>query len=82
MWASKITPGKWKLRNPTVVQTRASDVQESLKVLQFRFGKKVSFRPVVFSPGLTRYMVDGELRAESEIVSLAAMRRLKLAAIA
>jgi hypothetical protein len=45
------------------------DTQESLKILQFRFGRKVGFRPAVVRRGVRYYPIDGKLRAESEIVS-------------
>ena len=53
----------------TAVKKRALDIQESLKILQFRFGRKVGFRPLVVRRGMRYYPVDGKLRAESEIVS-------------
>ena len=55
--------------NPTHAKTRALDIQESLKILQFRFGRKVGFLPVVARRGVRYYPVDGALRPESEIVS-------------
>jgi hypothetical protein len=56
------------LRNQSA--TLSLDIQESLKILQFRYGRKVGFRPVVVPTGVRCYPVDGKLRAESEIVSL------------
>jgi hypothetical protein len=58
-----------KLRNRTTVKVRAADIQESLKILQFRFGRKVGFRPVAVRRGVRYYPVEGKLRTESEIVS-------------
>jgi hypothetical protein len=57
------------LPSPTATKTRTADIQESLKILQFRFGLRVGFRPVVVGRGVRCYPVDGKLRAESEIVS-------------
>lgn len=57
------------MRNQIAVKAQALDIQESLKILQFRFGRKVGFRPVVVRRGLRYYPVDGKLRAESEVVS-------------
>ena len=57
------------MRNRTAGKTPALDIQESLKILQFRFGRKVGFRPVAVGRGVRCYSVDGKLRAESEIVS-------------
>ena len=45
------------------------DIQESLKILQFRFGRKVGLRPVVVRRSVRYYPVGGKLHAESEIVS-------------
>ena len=45
------------------------DIQESLKILQFRYGRKVGFRPVVVRRGVRFYPVEGKLCSESEIVS-------------
>ena len=33
------------MRDQTAVIARAVDIQESLKILQFRYGRKVGFRP-------------------------------------
>jgi hypothetical protein len=59
------------LPNAPAAKTRTVDIQESLKILQFRFGRKVGFRPVVGGRGVRCYPVDGELRSEHEIVSWA-----------
>ena len=56
--------------NHNAAKSRTLDIQESLKILQFRFGRKVGFRPVVVGRGVRCYPVDGRLRAESEIVGL------------
>ena len=45
------------------------DIQESLKILQFRLGRQVGFRPVVVRRGVRYYPVEGKLYAESAIVS-------------
>jgi len=58
------------LRDRTAIRSHALDVQESLKILKYRFGRKVGFRPVVVRRGVRCYPVDGQLRAESEIVKL------------
>jgi hypothetical protein len=50
-------------------QAPKADIQELLKILQFRYGREVGFRPVVVRSGLRYYPIDGKLRAESEIVS-------------
>ena len=39
------------MQNQIAVKVRAVDIQESLKVLQFRYGRKVGFRPVVARRG-------------------------------
>ncbi len=52
-----------------ILKTRAADVQVSLKILQFRFGLDVAFRPVVVRRGVRYYFVEGKLRAESDILS-------------
>ena len=57
------------MSNHTLIKTRAADIQETLKILQFRFGLRVGFRPVVVGRGVRCYPVDGKLRTESEIVS-------------
>ena len=57
------------MRNQTAVKARAVDIQESLKILQFRYGRKVGFRPVVARRGVRFYPVEGKLCSESEIVS-------------
>ena len=57
------------MRNQTAVKARAVDIQESLKILQFRFGRHVGFRPVVVRRSVRYYPVEGKLYAESEIVS-------------
>ncbi|MBZ5584600.1 MAG: hypothetical protein LAQ30_20785 [Acidobacteriia bacterium] len=51
------------------VQTRAVDIQEALKILQFRYGRKVGFRPVAVRRGVRFYPVGGKLCSDSEIVS-------------
>ena len=43
------------------------DIQEALKVLRFRLGRDVGFRPVKRA-GMSYYSVDGKLRAELEIL--------------
>ena len=57
------------------------DVQESLKLLQFRLGKEVTYRPVTRRCGHPLYKVDGRLLTEAEVLewakSLARERRLK-----
>jgi hypothetical protein len=70
------------LRNQAGVKARALDIQESLKILQFRFGRKVGFRPVVVGRGVRCYPVDGKVRAESEIVSWTKVPQPKRAGIA
>lgn len=55
-------------RNHTAAKSPALDIQESLKILQFRFGRTVGFRPVVVRRGVRYFPVDGKLRPESEIV--------------
>ena len=57
------------MRNQTAVIARTVDIQESLKILQFRYGRKVGFRPVVVGRGVRFYPVEGKLCSESEIVS-------------
>ena len=57
------------------VKTRAVDIQESLKILQFRYGRKVGFRPVAGRRGVRFYPVEGKLCSESEIVSWIATGR-------
>jgi hypothetical protein len=57
------------MHNQAAGKARAADIQESLKILQFRLGRKVSFRPTVVGYGVRCYPVDGKLRPESEIVS-------------
>ena len=57
------------MRTQTAFKARALEIQESLKILQFRFGRKAGFRPVVVGSGVTYYAVDGKLRAESAIVA-------------
>ena len=54
------------MRAPTILKTRAADVQESLKILQFRFGLDVAFRPVVVRRGVRYYSVECKLRGESD----------------
>jgi hypothetical protein len=44
------------------------DIQESLKILLFRFRRKVGFRPVMARGGALFYRIDGKLRVESEIL--------------
>ena len=57
------------MRNQTAVKARAVDIQESLKILQFRYGRKVGFLPVAGRRGVRFYPVEGKLCSESEIVS-------------
>jgi hypothetical protein len=42
------------------------DVQEALKLLQYRLGKEVRYRPVAVRDGLPVYRVDGRLLTEAE----------------
>ena len=44
------------------------DIQETLKILRFRFRRNVGFRPVIGHGGACFYRIDGRLRAESEIL--------------
>ena len=44
------------------------DIQESLKILRFRFRRNVGFRPVIGHDGACFYRIDGRLRVESEIL--------------
>jgi hypothetical protein len=44
------------------------DIQESLKILRFRFRRKVRFRPILRRSGRRYYSVDGTLRPEPEIL--------------
>lgn len=53
----------------TEFKPRTTDIQESLKILRFRFGRKVGFRPVIARRGARFYPVEGKLYAETEIVS-------------
>jgi hypothetical protein len=63
-----------KLALPKIaVKARAVDIQESLKILQFRYGRKV--RPVAGRRGVRFYPVEGKLCSESEIVSWIATGR-------
>ena len=57
------------MRNQAAVKARAVDIQESLKILRFRYGRKVGFLPVVVGRGVRFYPVEGKLCSESEIVS-------------
>ena len=57
------------MRNQTAVKARAVDIRESLKMLRFRYGRKVGFRPVAGRRGVRFYPVEGKLCSESEIVS-------------
>jgi hypothetical protein len=43
-------------------------IQESLKILRFRFRRNVGFRPVMGRGGARFYRINGKLRAESEIL--------------
>lgn len=45
------------------------DVQEALKLLQYRLGKEVSFRPVAVRGGFPVYRVGGRLFSEREILA-------------
>jgi len=56
--------GRQKLRNQTAVKARAVEIQESLKILQFRYRRKVGFRPVVVRRGVRYYPVKGKQRSE------------------
>ena len=53
----------------TAPKAQTLDVQESLKILKNRFGRKVGFRPAVVGRGVRCYPIDGKLRPESEIVT-------------
>jgi hypothetical protein len=57
------------MRPQTAIRARALGVQESLKILKYRFGREVGFRPVVVGRGVRCYPVEGKLRPESEIVT-------------
>ena len=57
------------MRSRTAIKTPTLDIQESLKILQFRFGRKVGFRPLAVRRGVRYYPVDGKLRADFEIVN-------------
>ena len=61
--------GRQKLQNQNAVKARAVDIQESLKILQFRHKRKVGFRPVAVRRGVRFYPVEGKLCSETEIVS-------------
>ncbi len=54
----------------------ALDIQEALKILRFRFRRNVVFRPALQRAGVAYYLVDGKLRAESEIVRWAERGRM------
>ena len=56
------------MRSRTAIKTPTLDIQESLKILQFRFGRKVGFRPWAVRRGVRYYPVDGKLLAESQII--------------
>jgi hypothetical protein len=56
------------LPNQNTAEVPTADIQESLKILQFRYGRKVGFRPVV-RRGVRFYSVEKRLYPESEIVS-------------
>lgn len=57
------------MQNQNAVRVRAVDIQESLKILRFRYGRRVGFRPVTMRRGVRFYPVEGKLCSESEIVS-------------
>ena len=57
------------MRNQTAVKARAVDIQESLKILRFRYGRKVAFRPIALHRGVRSYLIEGKLFSESQIVS-------------
>ena len=57
------------MRNQTAVIARTVDIQESLKILQFRYGRGVGFRPLFVRRGVRFYPVEGKLSSDSEIVS-------------
>jgi len=44
------------------------DVQEALKLLQFRLGNEVSFRPLGVRGGVLVYRVDGRVLSERDIL--------------
>jgi hypothetical protein len=44
------------------------DIQELLRIFQFRYGRKVGFRPVAVRRGVRFYPVEGKLCSEMEIV--------------
>jgi hypothetical protein len=56
------------MREQTTAKTRTTDIQETLKILQFRFGRTVDYRPVVRFGGIRYYLVEGKLQAESVIL--------------
>src|ERR1039457_4718606 len=41
-----------KVRSRTAIKTPTLDIQESLKILQFRIGRKVGFRPLAVRRGV------------------------------
>jgi hypothetical protein len=59
-----------KLLDQTTLIARNSDIQELLKILQFRYGRRVGFRPVL-RYGERFYPVDGRLCSEREILGWA-----------
>jgi hypothetical protein len=60
------------------IPTDTLDVQEALKILRFRFHRKVAFRPSVLG-GARFYLVDCKLRPESEILTSAHREQLESA---
>ncbi|MGA2119298.1 MAG: hypothetical protein ABSH56_31675 [Bryobacteraceae bacterium] len=56
------------MEKQNAVKASAVDIQELLKILQFRYGRRVGFRPAV-RRGVRFYPVEGKLCSETEIVS-------------
>ena len=59
---------KQALPNQNSAEVPTADIQESLKILKFRYRRKVGFQPVV-RRGVRFYSVERKLYPESEIVS-------------
>lgn len=53
-------------------------MSEFLKILRFRFRRKMTFRPSVVGGALFR-LVDGKLRPESEVLTQGGVRQQKKA---
>ena len=58
------------MQSRTLPKTQPLDIQESLKILRYRFGREVAFHPVILDRGVHYYAVDGKLLPESEILSM------------